>query len=272
MIRALRHKADRVASGLTLLEGERLIQEALRSGTRLDTVVGTADFWGKHPDLIHRLSGGIRVFQVSPAQLQALAVTEHPAGCLAVVARPAWTGDELWRLTGRRTGLGMLTVGVQDPGNIGTLIRTLAAAGGTGAWLGPGCAEAASPKVLRASAGSVLRLPVVETSDASAVLAEVHARGWQSLAAVTRGGRPFTTCDLTRSTLFVLGGEGGGLAPEWVRACQHAVHIPMPGGTESLNVGVAGAVLIYEAVRQRRLAQAPKRENVHAHSDPEPAQ
>jgi RNA methyltransferase, TrmH family len=211
------------------------------------------------------------VYQVSPAQLQALAATEHPAGGLAVVARPSWTESELWRLTGRRAGLGVLTVGVQDPGNLGTLIRTLAAAGGTGAWLGPGCAEAASPKVLRASAGSVLRLPVIEVPEEGSVLEEVHAKGWQTLAAVPRGGRPFTTCDLTRPTLFVLGGEGQGLAPDLVQACRHAVHIPMPGGTESLNVAVAGAILIYEAVRQRRLAQAPKRETPHASADPEPA-
>lgn len=262
LIRSLHYKKSRQGTGLTLLEGERLIAEALQAGIRMETVVGSADFWSGRPDLIHRCAAaGVATWVATPKQLEALSTTEHPAGSLAVVVRPQWTEESLWRRAEQRPLLGVLAVTLQDPGNLGTIVRTLAAGAGSGAWLSAGCAEASSPKLLRASAGAVLRLPVVEQAAPAAVLEACRRQGVQTLAAAPRGGRTHTTFDLTRPALFVLGGEGGGLTPELIQACDHAVQIPMPGGVESLNVSVAGAILIYEAVRQRRLAQAAKRGN-----------
>jgi len=239
-----------------------LIVEALQSGVRMDAVVGTSDFWGQKPEWLHRCATvGVATFLATPKQMELLSTTDHPAGSLAVVARPQWAEAALWRQAEQRPLLGLLAVTLQDPGNLGTLIRTLAAAGGTGAWLSTSCAEASAPKFLRASAGAVLKLPVVEQTDPMLLIAECKQRGIQTLAAAPRGGRAHTTFDLTRPTLLVLGGEGGGLTPERVQACDATIQIPMPGGLESLNVSVAGAILIYEAVRQRRLAQAAKRGN-----------
>lgn len=261
-IRLLQSRKDRLKTGLTLLEGERLIADAFQSGCRIQQVLGTPDFWERKRELVHRLAAaGIQTFVVTEQQLRALAATENPAASLAVVAGPAWDANLLWDLAGRPDFLGLLAVGVQDPGNLGTLLRTLAAAGGQGAWLDPACAEAAAPKVLRASAGTVLRLPVAEDADPLAVLAECSRRNIQTLATVPKGGRSYTSLDMTPPTLLVLGTEGEGLPGAVVQACQHKAAIPMPGRTDSLNVAVAGAVLIYEALRQRRQLQAASRED-----------
>ncbi len=259
-IRALQHKKARMETGLTLLEGERLVAEALQSGVSMEAVLGEADFWARRSDLVHRFSAaGIPTFLAAPKQLEALAATEHPGGVLAVIPRPVWSDQEAWRRASRPDFLGVLAVGLQDPGNLGAVCRTLAAAGGAGIWLTPECAEAASPKLLRAAAGSVLRLPVVERADWKQVLARCQAGGIQTLAAIPKGGRNYTTCDWTGPTLLVLGTEGEGLNADVLAACAQKVQIPMPGGTESLNVAVAGGILLYEAVRQRRLVQGLKR-------------
>ncbi len=255
-------KQERLTAGFTLLESERLMEEALHEGRPIETVIGTADFWTRRPDLIHSLAAaGIATSIASPKQMAWLSVTEQPGGILAVVPRPVWRAEEIWEKAGQADFMGVLGVGLQDPGNLGTLVRTLAAAGGTCMWLSSNCVELSSPKTLRASAGAVFRLPVIEDEDPAGVLARCQRLGMQTLAAVPGSGRPYTTSDLTGSTLLVLGGEGGGLGPEIIRACGQAVQIPMPGGMESLNVAVAGSIMVYEALRQRRLALARKRED-----------
>jgi TrmH family RNA methyltransferase len=256
-IRALHSKKERQLTGLTLLEGERLVLEALEQGVRMDAVLGLPEVWGANPAWVHRLaSAGISTFTANSKQLQMLTATEHAPGLMAVVSRPAWSAESLWTRAGEPGFLGVLAVGIQDPGNLGTILRTLAAANGRGAWLSAGCAEVSSPKVLRSSAGAVLRLPGVEQADPGEVIGRCRELGILTLAAVPRGGRVHTSLDLTQPMLLVLGAEGEGLDTRWVEACQQPVHIPMPGGTESLNVSVAAGIILYEAVRQRRLAPA----------------
>jgi TrmH family RNA methyltransferase len=258
--RALHSRKERQQTGLTLLEGETLVAEALEHGARFTAVLGLPEFWGRRPDWIRRLgAAGVAAFTLTPKQLEMLAVTEHSAGSLAVVARPEWKPELLWKRAEQADFLGVLGIGLQDPGNVGGILRTLAAAAGQGAWLSEGCAELASPKVMRASAGAVLRLPGIENAQPAEVIAGCRQRGIQTLATVVRGGRTHTSLDLTLPTLLVLGAEGEGLPESVQNACDYAVHIPMPGGMESLNVAVAGGIILYEAVRQRRLAPAGKR-------------
>ncbi|MBN1596114.1 RNA methyltransferase [candidate division FCPU426 bacterium] len=256
-IRALHHKKERAASGLTLLEGERLVVEALRGGIAIETVVGTEDFWSRRFDLVHQFaSAGISLHKVSVQQMDMLATTEHTAGVLAVVARPAWPAETVWQKAESSDFFGLLAVGIQDPGNLGTLVRTMAAAGGSAVFVSRGSTEIGSPRILRASAGSVYTLPVLENSDSLETLGRLHEQGISSLAALPRKGRPYTALDLTKPTVLVLGGEGGGMPEAVTAACTQSIHIPMPGQVESLNVAAAGAVVIYEALRQKRLANA----------------
>ena len=254
-IRALQVKKERQTTGLTLLEGEQLIEEALRGGVAIETAVGSGAFWSRRTDLVRALAAaGIVTSLASPKQMSILTATEKSAGVLAVVKRPQWTEAQIWEQVEVNEFLGLLLVGLQDPGNTGALIRTLAGAGASGLWLSPGSPELGSPKVLRASAGTAFRIPVVEDAAPRTTIRKCRERGIQTLAASPKAGRPHTSLDLTRPTLLVLGGEGGGLENEILQACDHCMKIPMPGGTESLNVAAAGAILAFEAVRQRRLS------------------
>lgn len=260
MIRSLHSKKERLASGLTILEGEKIIVDALHSGIKMESAVGTEDFWTRHTDLIHNFATvGIDTMIATPKQMALLTVTEHPAGLIAIVKRPCWQEEMIFRDQPNSAFLGLLTVGIQDPGNLGTIIRTMAAAAGNGMWSSIGDVEVASPKTLRASAGAAFRLPVVETLEPLKVLRKCQELNIQTLAAVPKCGKTYTAFDLTAPTLIVLGGEGGGLDPTLIAACNQSIQIPMSGGTDSLNVAVAGAILIYEAVRQRRLAMVVKR-------------
>ncbi len=244
-----------------------MVSEALEQGARIDSVLGVSDFWARRPEWVHRLAAaGVSTFTLTPKQLEMIALTEHSSGSLAVVARPEWNSETLWDRSEKSDFLGLLAVGIQDPGNLGTIFRTLAAAKGNGAWFSEGCAELASPKVLRSSAGTVLRLPGIERSQPMDVLKRCREQGIQTLAAVPKGGRAHTSLDMTLPTVLVVGAEGEGLSQEITRACQYSVHIPMPGGTESLNVAVAASIILYEAVRQRRLAPIAKRGSEGEHS------
>jgi TrmH family RNA methyltransferase len=140
---------------------------------------------------------------------------------------------------------------VQDPGNLGALLRVAEAAGASGALVGAGSASPYSGKAVRGSMGAVLRLPVAAGLPAEAVLAAMRARGLRTVAAVPRGGRLPGDVDWTGAVGLLLGGEGPGLAPEILDGCDVQVTVPMAPAVESLNVATAGAVLVYAARQQR---------------------
>lgn len=237
-----------------------MVGETLRDGVKLESVVATAEVWTRRVDLVHACAAaGIQSLLATPKQFDQLATTDHPAGMLAVASLPTWREEQLWAKARTPVFFGVLLVALQDPGNLGTLVRTLAAAGGSGLWVSSGNTEAASPKAIRASAGLVFHLPVISDADPAAVIQRCRELGVQCLAASPRAGRPHTSLDLTRPCLLVLGGEGAGLPAELMNACDQKVQIPMPGAVESLNVATAGAVLMFEVVRQRRLAQGADR-------------
>jgi len=151
-----------------------------------------------------------------------------------------------------------IAAGLQDPGNLGTLIRTAEAFAATGLITLPGTVSPWNQKALRASAGSIFRLPVV-----SAVVAEIFAalasRDVTTLAAVAAEGESLTRQDLTRPTALILGNEGAGIPPEILRRATARITIPTPGPVESLNAAIAGSILLYEASRQRAEKAARQR-------------
>ncbi len=245
---------------MTLLEGERFIQEALHSGQKIERIVATPAFWQKRGDWLALCqAAGIPTALVNVVQLKMLTKTETPAGVLAVVAKPQWHENMVWRHEPSQVFFGVLAVGLQDPGNVGTLLRTMAAAGGRACWFDPACAEATAPKTIRASAGALYKCPVFEQKDPLRVIESAHKKEIQTVAAVPRKGRPYTAINFTKPTMIVLGGEGQGLSEHLVNKCTQAATIPMPGEMESLNVATAGAIMIYELLRQRRLSGAKRR-------------
>ena len=147
----------------------------------------------------------------------------------------------------------VVLAGLQDPGNVGTLLRSAEAFGATGALLLPGTASPWNPKALRASAGSAFRVPAIQANDEEA-LAQLARHHVLAIAAIPREGTPLEAAPLARPSALLIGNEGAGLSQRLTTAAQHRITIPMPGNVESLNAAIAGSLLLYEAACQRTQA------------------
>ena len=188
-------------------------------------------------------------FLVGERLYEELSATETPQGVLAVVQRPVWRQSELLR---RPTGLFLALDGLQDPGNLGAILRTGDGAGVDGAWLGQGTVDLYNPKVLRATMGSVFRLPAFTGVDLPLLLPELKAGGMRVVAAVPHAGQSYFQADLKHPRLLLLiGNEAHGISRSLVDLADQAVSIPLRPEVESLNAAVAAALLIYEVRRQR---------------------
>jgi len=228
------------------VEGEHLLLEAIAAGLPISAVFIRA---GSEP-LLDRLQlpESTEILTLPPDVFSSAVSTESPQGIAALVMPPSFTLDHI--LAAPAAPLILIAAGLQDPGNLGTLIRTAEAFAATGLITLPGTVSPWNQKALRASAGSIFRLPVV-----SAVVAEIFAalasRGVATLAAVANEGDSLSHHDLTRPTALILGNEGAGIPPEILRRATARITIPTPGPVESLNAAIAGSILLYEASRQR---------------------
>lgn len=171
-----------------------------------------------------------------------LAQTATPAGVLAVIAAPQ-------SVSAQPGAFNLLLEDIQDPGNVGTMLRTAAAAGVTHVFLSEGCAFAWSPKVLRAGQGAHFYLEIIERADLPQV---ARTFSGQVVAAVPRAATSLFDADLRGPLAFMVGNEGAGLSPALVAAASAQVAIPMPGGFESLNAAAATAICLFEKLRQER--------------------
>jgi TrmH family RNA methyltransferase len=257
--RLLASRDAREAEGRFVLEGLKLVGEALAAEQAIEAVFvpagwrrcGGPSLSARLDSLLQRLSSrGAEVAELAPGVLERIAGSVAPQPVLAMVERPAARLDDL---RGRNLQLVLVCAGAQDPGNVGALVRTAWAAGADAVVTCSGTADPWSPKAVRASAGGVLHLPVVELPSASEALDELGALGLTRLAAVAAGGEDYVLADLARPAALVLGNESAGLPLAALAAhLDGLVSVPMPGGAESLNVAAAAAVVCFEAVRQRR--------------------
>jgi TrmH family RNA methyltransferase len=252
-LRDLHEARGRRAQGRLLLEGTHLLQEALRLGLRPELVLATPLWLERHAALLQGLPAGVRLQPASAEVLDAAASTRHPDGVLATLPLP----DAELAPAGALVGAGgpgdfvLALDRLQDPGNLGTLLRTALAAGVTRVWLAEG-ADPFQPKVLRASSGAALALPL-ERLEAAELRRRLQGLGgaMQLVATVVRGGQPFWELDWRRPTVLLLGNEGAGLADDLAALAQHRVTIPHSTAVESLNVAVAAAPLLLERWRQQ---------------------
>ena len=223
------------------VEGLHLIEEAVKSGLKLHTVFVRS---GNDGLLEHLDLGDAEVLIVTEDVFLSATTTEHPQGIAALVEAPEFTLQAMLR----GTPLVVIAAGLQDPGNLGTLVRSAEAFGATGMILLPGTVSLSNAKTLRASSGSAFRLPVIAmpADDAFAALREA---GVQIFAAVARDGA--SEADLRGPCALLLGNEGSGLPGAWIASADARLTIPYPGAVESLNAAVAGSVLLYDAMRQR---------------------
>jgi TrmH family RNA methyltransferase len=196
-------------------------------------------------------SAGSRVFELEPGVLGRVASTVTPQPVLAVV--PDVDVPLAW-LEEHGADLVVVCVDVRDPGNAGTVLRSAEAAGASAVVFCDDSVDLFNPKTVRASAGAVFHVPVVVGGEAARVLDQLGEWGLRRLGAATVGGQDYTSADLVSPVGLVLGNEGHGLPQEVKAALDGQITIPMDGRAESLNVGMAAAVLCFEAARQRRLA------------------
>ena len=235
--RSLKDRKGRKETGCFLVEGRKMVEEALRSAFPVEAVLVDE---GRLAEL--SLPANVPVYALPEHVLAAVCDTKTPQGLAAVV-----------RMTGSDS-LGSRLValdGVQDPGNVGTIIRTADAAGLDGVLLSAQCADAFSPKVLRATMGSVFRMGIRVTEDLPGELTRLTQEGFSVLSSQLAGTPFYEREPVGERFCLVIGSEGNGVTPEVQQVATHRVKLPMRGGAESLNAAVAAGIMMYELMRGR---------------------
>jgi len=257
-------------SGFVGVEGVRLVEEALRSACPIAAVLFSETGERHHErlaPLIDRPEIAIPILRTTDRLFEGVADTEHPQGVAALVKPRVASFDDLLRTPDSACSpLLVVLAGVQDPGNVGTILRTASAFGATGAVTAAsgqsGTASPFSPKALRASAGAALHLPVLAGMSLPILLTQLHVANVRTLASCVHesadGGTPLLApwdVDWCEPVALLVGNEGAGLPEEVERSADARIRIPMSSGIESLNAAAAAAVLFYEAARQRTRQQ-----------------
>ena len=232
--------------GFAVAESFHLLEEALRSDRQVHTILAAASVRPAIERHVKRLSE-TRVYVLDDNLFREISSTQTSQGVISLLKPPKWNLDELFR--GR--SLVVILDGIQDPGNAGAIVRAAEAFGATGAMFLKGTASPHNPKTLRASAGSLFRLPSVEGVDPTLARAVVEQKRIDLYAAMPTGGKPLGDVDLTRRFALVVGSEGRGVSE---RLRSGAVDLRVPTvGVESLNAAMAAGIILYEARRQRML-------------------
>ena len=255
-IKLLHRAKGRRESGQFLLEGTHLIQEAGAVDYPLDVLCCTAAWRDRYPSVFAiAAERAERVEEVTPEVLAAMATTVTPDG--AIAAAPREYRDRVMDPS-QPFRCGILLETVQDPGNLGTIVRAAAAAGADRLWTSADCVDLDHPKVLRATAGQWFRLPCGVCADPIAAVAQAQGAGVTVVAAtVDPGAASYWDVPLAGPVLLVLGNEGAGRSAELAAAADVQVRIPLAPGVESLNVAIASALLLYEVARQGSQPLAP---------------
>ena len=241
------------SADLLLLDGAHLVAEALGAGIRLREAA-TTNGRAEVAELADRLrQRNVPVATVSAAVMQAISPVRSASPVVALADRPLPAGPRVYR----DTPLAVIAIDVQDPGNVGAIVRVAEAGGATGVVCAGACADPFGWKALRGSMGSALRVPILVHRDIREATDEARRHGCRIVATSPRGGRPLFASDLRGAIAVLVGGEGPGLSPSLLEAADERVMIPMQPPVESLNTAVSAALIVYEAHRQRTLNPEP---------------
>ena len=250
LVKLKKSAKERMARGVFIVEGPKMFREIPR-GMCLEAYASESfSLTDEGRDMLESARmkpAGPEV--VSDQVFQYISDTRTPQGILAVVKMPE---HEMRDMTG---GVPLIIVleNLQDPGNLGTILRTAEAAGASGILLSRGCADIYNPKVIRSTMGSIFRIPFVYTDDLKSAVLELKSRGVRIFAAHLKGSVDLYGASLTGDAAFMIGNESRGLTDETAALADQALRIPMDGSVESLNAAVAAAVLMFEAKRQRSI-------------------
>ncbi|MBE9060543.1 RNA methyltransferase [cf. Phormidesmis sp. LEGE 11477] len=249
-LRKLQQPKERKKQAVLLLEGTNLVEAACDVRYPLQTLCFTEAWRSRYQTLSEQaIALSSQVELVSPEVLSAIASTVTPDGVVAIAPR-----RNVWEAESGRpkdsVSLGVVLETLQDPGNLGTIIRTAAGAGSDGLWLSHDSVDLSHPKVLRASVGQWFRMPMA-TVNAVKQAKTLREQGLQVVATAATAELNYWQLDLRQPTVFLMGNEGAGLSPEIMASASVSVKIPVMPTVESLNVAVSTALLLYEAKRQR---------------------
>jgi len=250
-LRALRRDAAlRRTEGVFVAEGVHLALEAFRNDAPIELVAISPRFddLPEAPEIRQgACARGAPLFELADTVLESLQDARTPQPVLTLVGAKAHTLDDCVGEGGNP--LLVLAHGIQDPGNMGSILRTADAAGATGLLTGGGSADLHHPRAVRASMGSIFRLPTFAVEGET--LAALRRRGLRLVGTAPGGGTPYRSTDLRGPLVLLLGAEGRGLPPALSSELDEAVSVPMRAGVESLSVGAAAAVLLFEVAWQR---------------------
>lgn len=233
-------------SGLFVAEGLRIFKEIPRE--QIDSIFVSESFL-KEEERKHLIEG-MKYEVLTDEVFQVMSDTKTPQGILALVKQHAYTPEDLTRVPG--PAFLMILENIQDPGNLGTIIRAGEGAGITGVLMNSTTADIYNPKVIRSTMGSVFRVPFAYTDDLAASILQLKKKGIKLYAAHLNGRNNYEKEDYTVDTGFLIGNEANGLTEDTARLADAYIKIPMMGSVESLNAAVAASVLMFETARQRR--------------------
>ncbi|OXM85481.1 TrmH family RNA methyltransferase [Paenibacillus rigui] len=247
----LLEKKGRDKQGQFVIEGVHLVQEAMAATVPIETIVYSEERVHLLPkELLEQAhEQGIECIAVTEQVLGKCTDTQSPQALLAVLPKLAWQAEQLLD-TGEGPGLVVVIDGIQDPGNLGTIIRSADAVGATGVLLGRGTVDLYNPKTVRSTMGSLFHLPIAQGE----LLEALPQAAAQGVAIVTTSLQGSTSCynyDFTQDVWFVIGNEGQGVSQAVAGLATQHVLIPMRGQAESLNAAMAATVVLFEAMRQR---------------------
>jgi len=253
LVASLKLKKYRDELGLFIVEGVRLVEEAANSNWLIETCIYTRE--ALQQERVQEIMAGLkskncRLIQVPTIIYDKVTETKEPQGIMVIAQKHAYQLSDV--LNDGKKPFFVVLDELQDPGNVGTIIRTAAAAGCTGVILTKGCTDVFASKVVRASMGSIFNVPIFEGLSISEVLSYFAQHCIDILATSLESSNVYFKADFTKAIAVVFGNEGNGVSNQLLEHAQDRLYIPLLGRVESLNVAASAAVILYEVVRQRQ--------------------
>lgn len=239
----LKDKKYRDKNGLFIAEGLRFVRDIPENVFIEEYILAESEAY-KFDDL----RDGVRTYVFSDSLFGQISDTDSPQGIIAVCRKLKYESSDVFK---NRNGFYIIAENINDPGNLGTVIRTADAFNAEAIFLSAGSVDIYNSKVLRSTMGSIFHIPIITGVDINEIAHEMRSRGIALYAAHLKGKKKPQNIDLNKPSAFILGNEARGLSDNAASLCDELIKIPIPGKAESLNLSVAAAVLMYEAVRQR---------------------
>ena len=244
----LKLKKERDRQGLFVMEGQRIFKDTLETAPEFIHSIFVSESFSKETDpevyqeKLKSFKSDCKIFVLKDNVFNGISQTVTPQGILCIVRKPEY---DLGSILSQSKVKLLLLENIQDPGNLGTMLRTAEAAGMSGIIMSRGCADIFSPKVVRSTMGSVFRMPFIYSEDFYQSLNEIRERDISIYAAYLHGGSDYREVEFGERSAIMIGNEGNGLTEDAVEKADHRVFIPMKGKIESLNAAVAAAILMY---------------------------